>query len=220
MAQTNPKTKLSEGPDAESRLRELDLDLEGLVSVVRQGEYARMEATDNDPQNAAGTDAYRYRVRGLRDVYRPTGKWDKGVDSGLELLVSVDGKRRVVTRGGDAGVGRRDAVPQPKQQVGESTVRAAHVNSQLSLFELFGVTDAGVDAPEIETWMLLVYRTGDTVRAELSLPSGIDKDDRALGWIERIILPDLDLSDSPAKSEGESGDGEPEPIHVPVTRKR
>jgi hypothetical protein len=220
MAKTNFVTEIAEGPDMEARLKELDLDLDGVTSVIKQGEYARMEATDNDPQNAAGQDAYRYRVRGLRDVYRPTGKWDKAVDNGLELLISTDGKRRIITRAGDSGVGVRGAVPQPKQQVGETTVRAAKVNAQLVL-DASWLNVEPAEKPDMETWMLLVFRSGDTVRSELSLPSGLDKDERALGWIERILLPALDLAESaPAKPEDGSGGGEPDPIHVPVSRKR
>jgi len=215
MAQLPSKTTQHVGRFAEGRLAELDLHLRGIQDAIRSGEYARMEATDHDPQNAAGLDAYRYRVRALRDTFCPGGRWVKRVAGGLELLLSKDGRRGIITRAGDDGVGLANCCPQPKQQIGETTVRAANANATLALNpDWFNV--GSKDRPEIETWMLLVTRRGDTARAELSLPTGLDEEGRALAWLERILLPDMDFSAEPL---GAENDGLVE-IDVPVARKR
>ena len=222
MPKSQPKTLLVEGHASEARILELQLTLAGVMSVVKKGEYARMEATDNDPLNAAGTDAYRYRVRGLRDTFCPTGKWRKQVDGGLEKLQSVDGRRCIITRAGDEGVGNARICPQPKQEVGGTTVRAAKANATLALDpNWFNVDPPSPKQPElVETWMLMVHREGDIVRSELSRFSKLDGDGRALGWIERILLPELNLSNTSLASAEDPQDATPAEIDVPVARKR
>lgn len=212
------KTTIFDGPEAPRRLRALNLTLEGLGEVVRQGEYARAEATDHDPITAGGFDAYRYRVRGLRDVFCPLG-WLVERDRNLEMIRSACGKRSIITRAGDNGVGLRGAHPQPKRFIGEVTANAVHANSNL-LFHPDWLNVAPTTVPDHETWMLLVYRANDNdiVRSELSLPTETVNNERVLGWAERILLPDIDLSDpTPRKSEYEP---EPEIIDPPVIRKR
>jgi hypothetical protein len=195
------KTVVWEGADAAVGLSELGLDVAGLTEVVLQGEYARVEATAHDPLGAAGMDAYRYRVRGLRDRYCPQ-RWSIARDRGLELIVSPCGRHALVTRGGDAGVGLRDAFPQPSGRIGETTRDAVDMNATL-LFDPSWMNRpaANIQASacgEYETRILLVHRSRDIVRAEVSLPTGIEETEdgtNVLGWILRIILPAVDLTD-------------------------
>lgn len=123
----------------------------------------------------------------------------------------------MITRAGDSGVGLKDAFPQPKRdRLGSSTKTAIQDNAD-QLFDPNWLNCRSEDSSEYETWMLLVYRSGDLIRYELSLPSGIDEYDRVLGWIERIILEPLDLSDVIPKAPlEESG----EEIDVQVSPKR
>lgn len=203
-----------EGWSAAARLGTLGLDLDTVLEVVRIGERVRAEATDNDPLTAASVDAYRYRVRALRDSYP---QWTVDRPQNVELTVSPDGTRSILTRAGDAGVGIRDADPQPKKELGRGT--SALVGSELLLFGPEWLQAQHVTRPEHETWMLLVYASPTVIRAELSL--GIETDDagRVSRWFERIILPELDPNDlSPRPSRMEETDAfAPD---VPVTRKR
>ena len=219
-------TVIHEGVDAESRAAALGLTVALLLDVVREGEYARAEATDNDPLNAAGTDAYRYRVRAFRDAVcvGPTG-WTKAHDRGLEKTKSPCGRRAVITRGGDMGVGLRDAHPQPSGRIGEMTLGAIDANSSLLLDSNWMNVAATNDAEDdsCETWMLLVYREGDTVRSELSLPSKVEEKPTGtlvLGWKERIVLPALDFSNEPGEGSKPSR-AAPEPVVAePIVRRK
>lgn len=208
------ETLVFEGPSAEKRVARLGLSVDGLTQSILEGEYARMEAVEDDPITAAGTDAYRYRVRALRQTFKPQG-WTRGTDRGLEKTQSPDGKVVVITRGGDSGVGFTDAFPQPQGKVGEAGEKAADKNASLALDpNWFNVGQA--QESEFETWMLLVHRQKDTVRAELSLPSEV-KNGRVSAWIERIILPNIDLADDLSKKQSA-----PEPVvaEPSVARKR
>jgi hypothetical protein len=197
-------TRIYEGVEAENRLIGLGLTRAVLEDVVKQGEYARAEATEHDPLPAGGMDAYRYRVRAFRDAHCPTG-WTIVRERGLEFTVSPCGKYAVITRGGDAGVGHADAHPQPAGRVGDTTCDAIDDNSTLLLDANWmnsPTRDADGDTDAWQTWMLLVYRDGDSVWSELSLATGVRETPtgtRVLGWAERILLPTLDLSNEPGR---------------------
>lgn len=222
------ETIIRAGPDTENRLLDLDLDVDLLLDVVRQGEYARAEATTNDPLPAAGMDAYRYRVRAFRERKLPDG-WTIKRERGLEITVSRSGSHAVITRAGDSGVGLKDAYPQPKGKIGDTTCDAVDANASLLLNPNWmnvtraAANDDGVSGSgDCQTWMLLVYRDGDLVRSELSLPSEVEETaigTRVLGWVERILLPELDFSNEPAGS-NEDSSGSPVAAEPTVVRRR
>ncbi len=208
------ETRIFEGLQAEQQLREIGLDLPGIMTVVLKGEYARAEVTSNDPLTFEGLQPYGYRVRGLRDTYCPP--WTLDRINGLEAIRSACGRRVVITRGGDKGVGIRSAFPHPKRNVGEAATEALSINANLFLDPNW--LNVEQKAPsECETWMLLVYRERDVVRSELSLPYEA-KNGRILAWIDRIILTQLDLTDPTASKKGD--DMEPIIVEVPVARKQ
>lgn len=211
------RTIIREGQEAESRLAELSLTSEGLRRAVLAGEYARAEATPYDPLTAEGTDAYRYRIRTIREVLCPLG-WTLARDRGLEVTVSPSGRHRIITRAGDGGVGRRDGHPMPKNPIGDTTDKVLAVNTALYLdpdwMNVPPANESHSDAP-IQTWMLLVAREYDIACSELSLPTRNAENGTPLGWIERILLPMVDLSEPAAAGEDQGGPA----IDVPVTRK-
>ncbi|WP_438036371.1 hypothetical protein [Sorangium sp. So ce204] len=194
--QQAPATRVFDGPDAARQLAELGLSADVLRDVILQGEYARVEATENDPLTAEGYDAYRYRVRGFRDAYCSKG-WTIDRQRSLEMTRSPCGRRVVITRGGKNGVGLKGTFPQPRRSVGERTKDAVDGHNLLLDPNWFNsTTRKPADSEEI--WMLLVERTGDSVRAELSLPLAIDKDGQVAGWLVRILLPAIDMLDPDA----------------------
>lgn len=176
-----------ESGEVDAKLAALGLDLPGLVEVVLRGERARAECVPNDPIISPGFDAWRYRVRALRDLYLPLG-WDKATVRGLEMIHSVERHLRVITRAGDQGVGIADAFPQPKRElIGPTTAAVIDENATMYLDPNWLNIDDGEPEATYETWMLLVYYCEGVLRAELSLPSSI-MDSRVQGWKERIIL--------------------------------
>ena len=212
------KTVVYEGIAAEQRLKQLGLDAEGFALSVEKGEYARAEATDNDPLGAAGYDAYRYRIRALREYFCPRG-WHKHVEDGLEMIVADEGARAVITRAGDSGVGDSKAFPQPQRAVGESTESAVNTG-KLAFDPSWFNKPTEATKKEMDVYMLLVHRSGDIVKSELSLPTKVDERGRVEGWEERIILSVLDLNSEPEKGTVPNQPTPSETIDVPVIRKK
>lgn len=67
------------------------------------------------------------------------------------------------------------------------------------------------------TWFLLYYRSGDTIRSELSLAKGVSDTGTLLVWSERLILPELSLLEPPPGEVDDLGGGPP--VDVPVSRR-
>src|SRR5262249_17499304 len=139
---------------------------------------------------------------------------------GLEYLRSPCHRRAILTRAGNADVGVANGRPQPLRGYGDATARAVAANGTLFLNPdwLNVDNDEPAQHSEFETWMLLVCRTGDRVQAELSHPAGEREDGRVDRWIERILLPEIDYSET----SGRNLDDAPiaDEIDVPITRKR
>jgi hypothetical protein len=207
------------GPAADAQLRELGLDNDGLLWVVRQGEEARMQATAFDPLNAAGLDAYRYRVRALRERFCVPGCWTMLREDGLELILSRSRKSAILTRAGDAGVGIWDAHPLPLNEVGGTTRMMLARNENLYLNpDWMNVEPATSPSSKYEVWMLLVCRSEDTVRSELSLSTGLVRDGARPSWRTRIILPEINFGGPNLDGDAESdADGA---FEAPVIRRR
>lgn len=203
------------GLSARYRLGALGIEMDLLVEVIRRGEAARAQATGFDPANAAGWDAYRYRVRAMREVFCPLG-WAKKSSKNLELIVSPDERLTIFTKSGSADVGltHAGANPQPSREVGDAAVQVIRDNPRLFSDEWYArVPEIGND--DGQAWMLLVFASGDSIRSELSL--GFESE-QGLCWVERIILPELNPDDLAPKPE--HGPTSTEEIDVPVRRKQ
>jgi hypothetical protein len=210
------ETMVYEGFSARARLGIMGISLDDMIEVVRRGEVARAQFTAFDPLNAGGIDAYRFRVRGLREIHHPLG-WKVSRLNGLELLESPDGQISILTRAGTSDVGNPSkwADPQPAGEIGGGT-RA--VLEQTSLFDLEWLLPRGVKPPGRQTWMLLVFESPTVIRSELSWGAEA-VDGRIPFWFERVILPDLDPNDlTPKQYPTEEPDAGA--IDVPVVRKK
>lgn len=205
------RTKVFVGADAETRLRELNIDSENLRQIVVDAELGRADATDYDPINWSALLAYSSRVRGFREHHCPLG-WTVDRTGGVEATRSPCRKLVVITRAGDEGVGDPLAFPQPKCPTGTGTRDIAYGGLALDPDWL---NSTSVGALSYAAWMLLVYRRDDEVRYELSRFSDIEKGN-VLGWHERILFSEIDLTES-APPTAPPGDEE---IDVPVVRKR
>jgi hypothetical protein len=191
-----------------------------MMEVISRGERGRAERTDFDTVTFAGTVAYLYRVRAMREIYCPGG-WSPWLVNGLEAIRSSDKTIGVVTRGGDATVGFPESrLPQPKGEVGDG---ASVALGQMSLFEATWFKSVGLaEGSNCGLWMLLVNAFSGVIRAELSLATEIDESGRVSDWLERIILPAFDPDDPEGWMRGDTNDSEnsSEIIDVPVIRKK
>lgn len=179
-------------PDVHSRLEELGLTATMLAEVVRQGHHVFISATANDPPLYPGFSAWARMVRALREYLVPAG-WERSDENNYSLVISPNGTMAIAVATGDEITGNASASPTTKSSKGPSTVEAVASNQvQLSLpYDLPPIPAPARPADadrERMTWILLVHRSTNEVRCELSLPMSMGTDGRIDAWQERIII--------------------------------
>jgi hypothetical protein len=201
--------------DITDALTDMGLTIDILIDASLRGETARDSCTANDPPSAPGFYAWSGTVRGLRDILIPLG-WRRNDDVNYSRVVNEDLNIAIAVVTGDEGTGNPAVSPKTKYPKGPATQAAVNTN-QGSLFPA-----AEILQPETEsnnrwiTWMLLRKRAGDTVFAELSLPSLMSKDGQVERWETRIILEPMTFE--PPLFDADDDSGEP-PIDVLVRRR-
>ena len=181
--QPNVKATFREVTDA---LADLGLTAEILYDAILRGETARDSCTANDPPNAPGFYSWAGTVRALRDILVPLG-WVRNDDVNYSRIVNEVLNIAIAVVTGDEGTGNRDFNPKTKYPKGPATQAAVTLN-QDSLFGQFSAPTENENENNWITWMLLRKRNGNTVYAELSLPSLMSKDGQVERWESRIIL--------------------------------
>src|SRR5260370_16089255 len=177
--------------DARRRLAELGVSVEALINALRAGHVARLSCTDNDLPFIAGTEAWRFVVRTLRDELLSKG-WRKADPANYSLVISDIRKINIGVASGDAFTRDSRVTPTTKSPKGLYT-EAVTIRNRYEEPDLFPATlpeplRRAAIILEYQTWILLVYITDDEFRAELSLPNEI-KDDQIVSWYERIFVP-------------------------------
>lgn len=179
--------------DVAARLDLMGLTVEPLVHAARRWYLSWANFTANHPPFAIGIAAWMEAVAALREGLLPVG-WMRSDEKNYALVVHPDGSMAINIASGDAGTGIPTASVSNKAPKGISTADAISVNQvQLEL-------DLPVpDMPHVRgdegplTWFLLLHRSNDEVRCELSLPSQLSVDGRITRWQERIMLPSIPL---------------------------
>lgn len=46
-----------------------------------------------------------------------------------------------------------------------------------------------------QMWLVVYYRETDSVRLEVSLPAGVDSNGKIIGWDNRLVLDEVNLTD-------------------------
>ena len=160
------------------------------VLAVQQGFIERSNGSPFDPPTAAGTDAWRYTLRSIRQQGDARG-WKLADPGNLSMIVNETLKINIVVFSGDDATGIRHLKPKPKNPRGPMIKEAVQLNTeQGKLFEEV-IEDDKPDIEEMlqfETWVLLFYITDSEIRAELSLPYAVDDKDYVNDWGPRIIL--------------------------------
>jgi hypothetical protein len=177
------------------RLRELNLSIDVLRNSVTAAYQAWSNCTDLDPKMYPGLTMYAVAVRHLRMHLLPQ-KWTVN-DDGISLTVSPDGSMAISVATGDEATGIAKMSPTTQSSKGPRTIEAVAANNAQLGFEL--TFPDGWDPPMIDparlgdfaTWVLLIHRDQESVRAELSHPLGIDEYGCLSGWRERILLPSM-----------------------------
>jgi hypothetical protein len=204
--------------DARRRLAELGVSIEALIKALQAGHVARLSCTDNDPPFIAGTEAWRFVVRTLRDELL-SKNWRKADPANYSLVISDARKINIGVATGDSFTRDSRGTPTTKSPKGLYT-EAATIRNRYEEPDLFPETlpenlRRAATILEYQTWILLIFITDEELRAELSLPNEIE-DDQIVSWYERIFIPDE--SDDPGASVRPIEDSGPD-IDVPVRRK-
>lgn len=176
-----------EPDDVHARLAALGLHEEALLHAARRWHLAWSGFTPNHPPFGVGIAAWVEAVAALRESIMPDG-WTRSDECNYALVVSPDGAMAINVATGDMGTGRPDANPSNKAPKGVSTADAISINQvQLELpLPVPELPPPGAEGPL--TWFLLLHRTTEEIRCELSLPLEMSPDGRITRWQERIIL--------------------------------
>jgi hypothetical protein len=203
----------------------LGLTPEDLIGAILFGETHRALCTDDDPLIFHGTTAWARTIRGLRQQNRlRQNGWTKARAGNFETFVSPDKSLAVCVMTGDKETGKYDPSrpfisPKPKHPKGIMLKTAIDTNAWLFPELAAAANDRARKlemAAKRTTWILLIHRDGDTVFAELSLPSKFSVD-QVEAWRHRIILEPIDVEPL-IDVRDDSGDDSGDIIDVPVER--
>ena len=173
----------------EARLHELGLSLDVFHESMHAALLAWASCTENDPPSYPGTTLWAVAMRHLREQLLPKG-WTKSDAANYCTVVNPDTTLAIAVATGDeaTGVNKDGIQPKTKCPKGPETQAIVANNRQLDFFIAAGATNQ-MQVPL--TYILLLARTEEGLRGELSLPEEIGLDERVERWRERIILPPL-----------------------------
>lgn len=202
MERFGAEQRVFRGRQALARVRELDVHEEDLVMAVRASEIERRSCSPLEPSVAPGFKGWAAAFRTLAEQMVPRG-FVKTETKGLPRILNPDTRVALAVVTGDEGTGLLAGEPKSKSPRGTQSIFLVRSNEvQLQLFDARRFRPLPAEQEQI-TWWLLIYSSGDIVRAELSLPVGIGEDNRLAVWQERIIVELGDLSLPPNRRDEE-----------------
>jgi hypothetical protein len=213
--------------DVGNRLEELGLDRAKLSDIRDAMVSARADCTNNDPPSAPGWSSWRMGTRRLREVILREKNWEKDETDQISAVVNQKLRIRIAVANTDDATGLEieGHLPQNRSKKGAATDRAVQANqgsfidaldASLKVIPLKGGKEP---SGPIKTWYLCVYNEGDTVRSELSCPSGLDNG-FFTDFVERIFLDDGEEGGGGAVRRRNDDGGKPPEFDVPVKRKK
>jgi hypothetical protein len=186
-----------------ARLRELGVEAENLSDSIKTGEAERRTCTRLDPLILGGVIAWGRTMRSLREQLIPKG-WTPRDVFNLPLAVRPDGEFGITVATGSEHTGLRGPSPHTKYRKGVAFPVTG--DRQLSYLKP-GDPLRAAELPD-DVWVLLLARTENEIRYELSRPSHRNRN-RTIGFnSERIILPPIPIEQSVETDEDEDEDGD------------
>ena len=204
------------GDDINSQLAKLGLTLKEISKSRGLAQVDVDQCTDLDPLGFRGTIRTGRTMRYLREELVVRG-WRPDNSGNQSSVVSPDGRIAIVCTSGDPATGLLGCNPKSKYPKGEVTQRRVRKNLQLSLFEPIEDESSAVVDDERTTWVMLQHPAGESVRAEISCPSGFDECGRIDEWSERIVLPELPVDTYEAWVPGSDEEDGGDALDVPVS---
>lgn len=212
----SPNTPDSPGDDVNSQLAMLGLTLDELEVARGLAQVDVDQCTDLDPPGFRGTIRTGRTMRYLREALLVQG-WRSDNSGNQSSVVSPDGRIAIVCTSGDPATGILGCTPKSKYPKGEVTQRRVRKNLQLSLFEPIQDEPPAVADDERTTWVMLQHPAGESVRAEISCPSGFDESGRIDEWSHRIVLPELPVDTYETWVPGSDEDDGGDELVVPIS---
>lgn len=172
----------SEIAEVQTRLAEFGVTKEELLDIVRAAAGAKGDAVPHDPITAAGTFAYIYGTRHMRNVFAPKG-WIPKNTSNIESIDHPETGTKLIYQNVDSAC---DPLREPKAISSKGAASERMVSSYMGF--LFPDMEREYTAQLNDTlWYLCVYANGDDVAAELSRPLAVEEG-QITGFSERIFL--------------------------------
>lgn len=204
------------------RCDELGVPADLVLRAVFDGQHAADLCHGAHPVFYAGSRVYG-ETNGTLRLGLAERKWSFNDDNCIPRAISPDGSVVITAVAGDSRTGRRNSRDvQTRRPRRSGSLRIVRRNTQLILLDLFAPDDAEVveiPAPIGPTWFVMWYRDGDTVRVEVSLAKGVTKEGRLLEWLERNILPEIDMLAGPPGPRPDRPDEDAPDVDVPVIPK-
>lgn len=194
----------------EAKLNEIGITENILLESVMAGLLARLNSTKFDTKNRPGYIQWNDTNSKLRFLTHNRG-WEVYQEDGIEGIISIDKKIRIVPSSGNAATGNPNQPSSNKNPKGEKGIKIMKSSCQGNLFT--GYPEDNEE--QIKTYVLLYYSSNQELRAELSMPALINSKGKITAWEERIMLPKQLLNNT----EIEFDIPKEEEIDIPVIRK-
>jgi hypothetical protein len=166
-------------------------------------------------------------TRRLREVMLREKNWEKDETDQISAVINQKLRIRIAVANTDDATGLEieGHLPQNRSKKGAATDRAVQANqgsfidaldASLKVIPLKGGKEP---TGPIKTWYLCVYNDGDTVRSELSCPSGLDNG-FFTDFVERIFLDEGEEGGGSAVRRRNDDGGKPPEFDIPVKRQK
>ena len=180
--------------EIETTLEKMGIPLILLQEAVKAGYISRISRTANDAPNAAGFYQWNDTLRALRENLTKEG-WSKDNTGNWPRAIHPERKFFIAVSSGNIATGNQSSTLSTKSAKGPKTANAVDINATqpwiVGFQELCAPLEKTATNDSLPTWFLLFYTDEEEVRAELSLPVGMDCEGHVDEWRERIILPAL-----------------------------
>ncbi|WP_156925914.1 hypothetical protein [Glycomyces arizonensis] len=172
------------GPRAAARLNEFGLRFEDFEASFKYGLDEAATCTDKDVSFCKGTLLYSRIGRRLQEILEPADWQDSRPHNQKSVLHFGFGIRVLhLTGNGETGNADPRAVVAPARPGGQARRDLIAKNTEPTVLGKF----------DPSTWFLLYKLGSATLRSELSYTETPPDDEDEYHWIERIVLPEVEL---------------------------
>lgn len=174
--------------DVDTKLYQLGLSSDELTEIALIAAAAKNEAVPIEPINAPGIFSYIAGTGAIRSTLIQKG-WVLSRENNIEATLNQSLNVKIVFQNVDQACG--EAFPQPISKKGPATKKLVESNSLYLFPEMEKEFQA---AKNTTTWFFCVSIVGDKIRAELSCPYSLDRNQFSFHQRIFIITDDMELN--------------------------